>query len=215
VRFKPWEGDYYDNSPLKLRLLILGESHYRKNDDPEPEELTTIQALKLGRHTHRFWRNISALVGEHQESYQPDIWDSVLFYNYVQHVVGDAPRQRPDESMWTSERTLEGFREILEIGNPQRILVIGKQNWRMMAGGSMLFPDRSPIPEQQFPLPPQFIGRNYDSSGVGYWYPTTQGRYALCAPIFHPGYPRGFYSSGTRDTVTRLLRRDWKMPKDK
>jgi hypothetical protein len=206
VRFKPWEGDDYDTSPLGLRLLILGESHYRSADDKSPEEWTTIEALKHGRHMHRYWTSISGIVGKHQPKYQVDIWDSVIFYNYVQHVVGTAPRQRPSERMWTSEQTLDGFREVLRVANPERILVVGKRNWEMMAGGTDYFPKHPPKPEEKFKLPSNW-------HDIAYWYPTTPGHYALCAPIYHPAYPKGFHTADTSKIVAQLLRKDWLPPK--
>jgi|GEM_PF-4626233 len=211
VRFKPWEGDYYDTSPLGVRLLILGESHYRAADDTRPEQWTTIDALKHGRHTHQYWTRLSCLVGKHKPAYQVDIWDSVVFYNYVQHVVGTEPRQRPSEGMWTSDQTLDGFREVLRVANPERILVVGKRNWEMMAGGPRFFPERPPLVEEKFELPRTWR----DTDGFNrnaYWYPTVPGKYALCAPIYHPAYPKGFYSEETAKTVSRLLKKDWKSP---
>jgi hypothetical protein len=94
VTFHPWEGDDYDNSPLGLRLLVLGESHYKHPDDKSPEEMTTVEAMNRGRHSDRFWVRLSNLIGKHQAPYQVKIWDSVIFYNYVQHIVGAGPRER-------------------------------------------------------------------------------------------------------------------------
>jgi hypothetical protein len=212
ARFKPWVGPYYKNSPLGLRLLILGESHYRSPDDKSPEEWTTIEALKQGRHTYRYWTRLSGLVGGYQPPHQVDIWDSVVFYNYVQHVVGTEPRQRPSERMWTSEQTLDGFREVLRVANPERILVVGKRNWEMMAGGTEFFPKHPPIPEEKFKLPRRWRDRD-GVNQIAYWYSTTAGHYALCAPIYHPAYPKGFHSDDTSKIVALLLRKDWETPK--
>ena len=107
--FKPWVGLYYDKSPLGLRLLILGESHYRSAGDKSPEEWTTNEALKHGRHTHRYWTRLSGVLGKHQQPYQADIWDSVVFYNYVQHVVGTAPRQRRASECGQASRRWRAF----------------------------------------------------------------------------------------------------------
>ena len=114
--------------------------------------------------------------------------------------------------MWTSKQTLEGFREVLRVANPDRILVVGKRNWEMMAGGTEYFPKRPPIPEEGFKLPR--IWRDKDGiNKIAYWYPTTPGNYALCAPIYHPAYPKGFHADATSKVVAQLLRKDWEPPK--
>jgi hypothetical protein len=113
--------------------------------------------------------------------------------------------------MWTSERTVAGFTEVLRVVNPNRILVIGKSNWEMMAGGPGYFPDAPPIREDRFKLPSKWR----DDDGPvphAYWYQTRPGNFALCAPIYHPAYPKGFFSPDTTKIVDKLLRKDWTPP---
>ncbi len=113
--------------------------------------------------------------------------------------------------MWTSTKTIEGFNEVLRVATPDRILVVGKRNWDMMAGGSAHFPEAPPIREERFKLSPRWK----DADGFvphAYWYPTGPGKYALCAPIYHPAYPKGFFDPSTDKTVDKLLRQNWNVP---
>jgi hypothetical protein len=114
--------------------------------------------------------------------------------------------------MWTSDQTLAGFREVLRVANPQRILVVGKTNWQMIAGGSTHFPKRPPIAEQRFVVKNMGDKHFGSANDYAYWYPTTRDSYALCAPIFHPAYPQGFFSPTTKSTVKKLITGEFKMP---
>jgi hypothetical protein len=118
--------------------------------------------------------------------------DSVAFYSYVQHFVGGNPPMRPKERMWYSRKTLDGFSEVLNRCKPERILVLGKTTWRMMAGEVEL-PTSPPIIEPRFRLPETFCrGLDTDKECHAYRYNTGRATYALAAPIYHPAYRRAF-----------------------
>jgi len=210
VRFHPVIGDRYkESNPLGIRLLILGESHYRW--EGAPQLLADTTRVALGDGTYPFWKSLAAKVGT--SDIDGGFWRSVAFYNYVQEFVGDGSRVRPTEGMWRSKQSIEGFKEVLEDCKPERILVIGKDTWRMMAGGEEDFRTGAPIIERRFPLPPDFSkGFSPEEGGYAFWYPTGGTTYALAAPIYHPGYPKGFHSVSTSDVVTQLLRKDWIAP---
>ena len=211
ARFHPWVGDKYGSADGNLKLLVLGESHYRWAKRPRKLAETTRAALQQGREKGRFWRRLEALaLSGNQEKGAG--WDSASFYNYVQSFVGDGPRDRPTEEMWTSSDTLNGFKEVLHVCQPDRILVVGKTLWSMMAGAAH-FPDAPPVRERRFPLPISFCtGLDHKSDRHAYWYPTGQTSYALCAPVFHPAFPRGFHHPSTVRTVATLMSRKWVPP---
>ena len=211
--FHPWIGKSYGNAHFGLKLLIVGESHYRWPDRPKDETRTTHAALEHGRHHHRFFRGLERLVPTTEMEGIPKGWDSVAFYNYVQHFVGDGPRDRPSAEMWASELTLDAFKEVLTVCKPDRVLIVGKTTWRMMAGKDE-FPQYPPIPEPLFRLPDGFCaGLNAEAEQHAYWYPTGANSWTLCAPIFHPAYPRGFHGEGTREVMRQLLSQRWHGPK--
>jgi hypothetical protein len=210
VQFWPAVGCNYEKSGLTnsgLKLLILGESHYPWEGMPKDLRLTTRDAIKA-KDKRRFWKDIANLFDRGS-----DFWDDVIFYNFVQKLVGDGPRQRPQPSMWECKQTINGFKEICQHHTPDRILVIGKTNWKNMPGNKS-FPDIAlPREESRFPL----LGERFrkgldDSEQYAYWYPTVGGNFALCAPVFHPAYPAGFNLPATRETVKTLMKKSWKPP---
>lgn len=211
VQFHPWIGAHYQNSPFGLRILVLGESHYGWEAMPEDEASVTRRSLETGRETGRFWQAIAGLLAAYKPDGTPNTWDCVAFYNYVQHIVGDQARVRPEDWMWTSKTTVQAFKQVLAECQPERILVIGKTNWRFMAGGTKYFPEAPPGIENSFTLPSTFSDEIFGESHA-YWYPTDKGQYALAAPIFHPAYPSGFYAPATPEVVSRLLEKSWTAP---
>jgi hypothetical protein len=202
VRFWPAVGCNYKNSGLKL--LVLGESHYPWEGMPE-EHLTTIKALE-GKGRYRFWKDIARLFNK-----GADFWDEVVFYNFVQELVGDGPRQRPEGWMWDSQATVSGFKEVCQVHVPNRILVIGKTTWQNLPGNECFPAQGAPRIEHRFPiLGERFLRGLHTSDQFAYWYPTAGKNFALCAPIFHPGYPAGFYLPETREIVRLLMKKSWK-----
>ncbi len=139
--FHPYVGiDYCQSRRFGLRVMVLGESHYEWPNMPRSVAETTRQAVKEGRQKGHFWGGISAKFETIPTTGSPSVWDSVAFYNYVQHFAGNKPRQRPTGAMWASKESVSGFKEVLRVLKPDRILVLGKTNWRMMAGGETHFP---------------------------------------------------------------------------
>ena len=204
VRFHPAEGRSYAKSRFGMRILILGESHYRWPAMPKDLSQITLGAIK-GCDSHRFWKDLAKLfpAGE--------VWRHVLFYNYVQEVVGTGARKRPTKRMWRTRAAIDGFKEVLRTYKPQRILVVGKTTWQYMAGAKQ-FPEGPPIEEPKFSLLGAFASNLPSSERCAYWYPTVKGQFALAAPIYHPGYPAGFSKPHTRQVVDRLLKTTWTVP---
>jgi hypothetical protein len=206
VQFHPAVGRSYAHSRFGLRIMVLGESQYHWHAIPRDRSQTTLAAIRSCDH-YPFWKKLSAL-------FPPgEFWSQVLFYNYVQHIVGWSARRRPAAAMWRSPESVEGFKEILHIYKPERILVIGKTTWQNMAGTADDFPGQQPMPEPRFSFSNKFGSNLERSERCAYWYPIFAGHFALAAPIFHPGYPTGFHSSATKQVVETLLRKAWKSPK--
>ena len=132
-RFHPVVGKAYGQLAGAIKLLILGESHYSWEGRPEDESRTTAEAMK-SVDTYGFWKKTEKLIPVPPNHDNLRGWDLVAFCNYVQHFVGEKPRDTIGKDMWGSEQTVEGFREVLEVLKPNRVLVLGKTNWRFMAG---------------------------------------------------------------------------------
>jgi hypothetical protein len=202
--FHPVEGRLYSSSSFKLRLMILGESHYWWQECPENLSCTTWEAIRRGFHSHRFWTAIASLFPQEEH-----FWKNVLFYNYVQHLL-EGPGVRPSKEMWLSTATVDGFKEVLEVYRPNRILVLGKTLWRNMAGSNEQFPNEPPFAEERFRLSGRLFVRSLQNSErYACWYPVGRGQFALTAPIFHPRYPKGFVPRETAAVVHQLMRRHW------
>jgi hypothetical protein len=175
----PRIGERYGEAPYGLKLLFLGESHYRWPNHPEDETTITRVALEGNWDHHRFFLSLEKLIPLPEGQHGLRGWDTVAFYNYVQHFVGNRPRDRPTDEMWSSLLTVSAFSEVLEVCKPDRILIVGKTNWRMMAGKDEV-PENPPILEPSFPLPDSFCaGLNPDSERNAYWYSTGAGSWAL------------------------------------
>jgi len=73
VRFHPVEGLHYKRSRFKLKILILGESHYYWPGMPKRASLTTLAAIK-GCDSYPFWKSLASLFPS-----GPEFWSHVLF----------------------------------------------------------------------------------------------------------------------------------------
>lgn len=192
--FTPYRGSKYFKS--RLKLLILGESHYDWPDRKVTVAETT--ATTIGK--SRFHGHIRNLLGG-----GADFWDGVAFYNYVQCFAGDAARQRPTPEMWG--RSHLAFGEVLKDLKPQRILVLGKTTWLAMAGEPQDYPGCLPVAEKRFSLGPCFSKKVPVAAKHAYWYPTASGKYALTAAVYHPAYPHGFSQPENKRVAKRLMDR--------
>lgn len=140
ITVHPWVGErYLRPANLKYRTLILGESNYT-----EPQKFTSqlvINCVKddnskgeqgVERDTTGFCRfstKIRRVVFGRDEKIHPsEFWNDVAFYNFVQSLVGLNARERPTPQMW--QNSTSAFGEVVNVLNPERVLVLGKANWR-------------------------------------------------------------------------------------
>lgn len=131
ILFKPWVGSCYLKHNLGARILILGESHY--GDPGDEHENFTIDVVKLWGQEKRlpFFTKISKTVLNYgasdflSDQDRFDFWENVAFYNYVQAIVGEGPRDRPSCAMW--EKSESALQEVIENLAPQVIIVLGKE----------------------------------------------------------------------------------------
>lgn len=128
VQFHPFIGkEYHSQIP---KILILGESHYRGEGDQNGKEFTryVIQRFAqrcIGERRKFFTIIARALDSELTNETAPAVWDGVCFYNYVQVFVGNGPRCRPTDQMFTDSR--QAFKEVLEFLKPDVVVVLGRK----------------------------------------------------------------------------------------
>lgn len=162
--FKPWVGkDYKTGGLFNRKIMILGESHYCGEDCKEcgNSELFdcsqfTIDVIKnyLDANVERerwmstflkFERSLVNHVTSPEES--KAIWDSVIFYNYLQFAM-HGPRQAGTSEQYKASE--EPFFSVLELYQPDLMIVWGTQLWNQLPGdkwedGKQLLVDDYPI----------------------------------------------------------------------
>lgn len=101
VHFLPWVGENFKAPKvLQSKVLVLGESHYTE-EDANDHNLTTKCVNHFQVHQHhpnRFFDMVSTcLLGfsstkDVSNEERIKIWNDVVFYNFIQESVNDAPR---------------------------------------------------------------------------------------------------------------------------
>jgi hypothetical protein len=195
VRFEPWEGKDYREGISRKRILILGESHYHSCNKPgdkcnglDAEEqdarhrgltISEVKWWKDNPHSTPLSTAIPKLFGMTKS----DLWSDVAFYNYVQ-TLSSAARIRPSTEAWEDQIAVTAFQEVLDVLEPDRILVLGKDLWKSLPSDEKLLAC-VPRPEIDFPLLEK-IGSRTSVDGVAYWYGCRTGHSALAMPISRP-----------------------------
>lgn len=133
--FLPWVGTHYANGINGQRLLVLGESHY--SEDPRnayPRLTRDIVGRVVAGERFPFFTKLGSVI---QMSTKPTAfsWQAVLFYNFVQQLVGAHARDRPTEAMWAGG--FEPLTAVLTEHQPSAVLVAGGGTW---GGLSRYFP---------------------------------------------------------------------------
>ena len=140
IAFKPWVGKNYEQGFLGTgkKVMVLGESHYsytpeapNKSSGGKKENLT-VDAIEDFVHSSEWepYKNTyikfeRALAGkEVPKEERAAVWDSILFYNYVQTTIGTA-RQAPTGEDFKSSRDL--FFEVVNQYQPDYIIVWGRR----------------------------------------------------------------------------------------
>ena len=146
INFRPWVGKNYQSTGYNgKRILVLGESHYcikdlepggrccplckkeNMKDDcySQTEDVvnTFIHYYDGERYLQTFLCFERAIVGkELTQEEREELWQSVMFYNYIQFSQSGA-RIAPQADHW--EKSELAFRELLEEYMPDYIIVWG------------------------------------------------------------------------------------------
>ncbi|CAH2394144.1 hypothetical protein [Mesorhizobium ventifaucium] len=141
--FKAWVGAKFgvaDNFVSGRRVLVLGESHHA---DEHPvgsvvPEMTHDTMRLYASGTRERWRrtfdNLAwAVSGKNRQHLErdgkrsePEVWDSLAFYNYIPVVLAPRPRSyRPTSALFGGERTISAFEQVLAETKPEIVLIWG------------------------------------------------------------------------------------------
>ena len=109
------ESNYTAEENFDFNLVIACiKDHIEENSDENFSRFATkTRRVILGRDT-----KVSA----------KEFWENAAFYNFVQYRVGDFSKERPTKKMW--DDSAHAFEELVNNIKPERILVLGQENWR-------------------------------------------------------------------------------------
>lgn len=162
--FHPWVGkDYKTGGLFNRRIMILGESHYCGEDCKECgnskvfdcsqftiDVIKSYLDVKVERERWmstflKFERSLVNHVTSPEDS--KAIWDSLIFYNYLQFAM-HGPRQAGTSEQYKASE--EPFFSVLEQYQPDLMIVWGTQLWNQLPGdrwedGQQLLVDDYPI----------------------------------------------------------------------
>lgn len=133
----PWVGKNYANLPQGRKVLIVAESHYTNEQDPDKAPLSIAESVGDKSYTRAVvseslvgaeWstRTLSTM---HQLFYSPTdrevFWGDVAFFNLIQRPMWyrDGNPERPTwEDFWAGWKA---FLKVIEILKPDHVLFIG------------------------------------------------------------------------------------------
>jgi hypothetical protein len=154
--FTPWVGRNWSEhtNPIEGRkLLILGESHYESDGKMLGQKyadgtLETFEKYVLGDQTLPFFTKIMQTISGRKKSAMTrdeirDVWESVVFYNYVPVYVAQGPRESPTNEMF--ELGVEPFNQIMKQYLPEIVVVCGHRLWWWLLRGQHFIGEPSEI----------------------------------------------------------------------
>jgi hypothetical protein len=135
ITFQPWIGTTYGKQ--RVRVLILGESHYGRSRGIKSNARFTKDVIKrviAGEpmpSKATFSKLQRACTGNSSETQRDRFWNSVAFYNYVQQFLGST-RRSPGRSHWNAaaEKFPTALRKLRP--RPNLIIPMGYRLWRAL-----------------------------------------------------------------------------------
>lgn len=142
VVFNPWIGINYGTAGVfNKKILVLGESQYGvKEEDQNPsatiDRVSFVVSGGKDRWTGTYRRFERSLVGHYtSDEESKEIWNSIVFYNYVQKSLTDTNVDpRKDATEEEMKQWVNAFFEVLEKYQPDLIIGWGKRLCSMMPG---------------------------------------------------------------------------------
>ncbi len=144
IFFRPFVGkDYANGGILGKRIMVLGESHYCDEGCADCGNCSRHRECMNFTHNvvkdylnremeHENWMNTflkfeRSLVGHETDSEESEkIWNSVIFFNYLQVAMG-GPREAGTAEQY--RRASEAFFEVIDKYQPEYLIIWGKRLW--------------------------------------------------------------------------------------
>lgn len=177
VHFLPWKGDNF--STEHPRLLVLGESHYSDRQEGRDFTRHLTRDYISGAFNHRFWTQIAQAISgnPHSEIDRASFWNTIAFYNFVQSVAAEGPREAPTVEMFS--RSEKAFFEVIDYLTPSHVLVLGNRLWDHLPDSEYEDMRFEPDGEQQ-------LGKYRRSWGEVLAMPIHHPSSGFSAPRWHP-----------------------------
>ena len=133
INFLPYIGKNYTES--KLKILVLGESHYGGKEKNVNKEWTRqvvrdeyLEDLKKGNKNKwtQVYRYTAAMItgkGYHESDY---IWDDMVFYNFFQETVGEGSSNKQFITEDLISKSRVAFFEVIDLFKPDIVIIWGK-----------------------------------------------------------------------------------------
>ena len=203
IIFIPYVGMYYANGGLfDRRVMILGESHYCDGGCCDCGNCRLYK--QCGKFTQDVLRDFlderkerqnwmrtfvkfeRSLVGKTTDwALRRKIWDSVMFYNYLQVAMG-GPRKAGTSAQY--KQAANAFFDVIDEHEPECIIVWGKRLWNNMPNER--WQDGDDI----------VVDGNYIATG---YYLLSNGKRAKVVAVYHPS--GGYSWSYWHKVIKRLL----------
>ena len=201
VFFQPFVGkDYAKGGIFGKRIMVLGESHYCEgcldcgfqSKHPECIALTNgVVKDYLEKEERQDWMRTfvkfeRSLVGEETDrEMSRKIWDSVVFYNYLQ-VAMTGPRKAGTSAQY--KQAANAFFDVIDENEPECIIVWGKRLWNNM-------------PNERWQDGDDIVVDGYHAA-TGY-YLLRNGKRVKVVAVYHPS--GGYSWSYWHKVIQRLL----------
>ena len=134
MKLCPWIGPEFkqaNDHGLPRRLLLLGESHYGGGKPYDGFTTEVVKDCYIEQGNLRFYTNMAKVIlgpdwPQHTPEHRASFYNSVAFYNFIQHVFGEI-RARPTNEMWEYGRA--AFIQCLNCVKPSHIVVFSFGVW--------------------------------------------------------------------------------------
>ena len=134
LRFLPFVGSSYYSNAFGKRIMVLGDSHYGAEFSPDITKDVLNRYLDVTHEREgwmntftKFERSLVNMATTREDSHV--IWNSLLFYNYLQ-VLLDGPREAGTAEQYAN--SANAFFNVLEEYKPEVLIVWGMRLWNVL-----------------------------------------------------------------------------------